>query len=450
MKNLNSQKIHLIAKEAYIYGFPMVVNYKTMYFYAVLPESPEYKGGFNVLKSEARVYTPEDKAVVTPNSDTPYGMGWFDLRAEPFVIHVPEMEPERFYQVQLIDLYTHNYAYISTVAAGNQSGNYLLTGPGWEGNVPADISAVIPSETSMIFMVVRTQLFNPEDLDRVQEIQQAFKFQPLSAYTGTLEPPTPPEITFPVWIEGSQFDSRALNYIDFMMGLAERHPSEAAMYERFAQIGLGTGEGFEIDQVSPETREALEAGIKDGFAAMEEVIAKIITDPLSSAKVFGTREFLTQTAHSFGLEKFWLLRMAGAHLGLYGNSGVEAVYPTYQTDADGEPLNASEHNYALTFVKGKFPPVKAFWSLTMYDGKTQLLVDNPLDRYLLNSPMMDQFALNDDGSLTLYIQRDHPGAAQEPNWLPAPDGPFYLVLRLYGPEDKVLAGKWQHPPVRKV
>ena len=178
MNNLTSQEVQQIAKEAYIYGFPMVVNYKAMCFYAVLPVSPEYKGGFNVLKSEARLYTPADKAIVTPNSDTPYGMGWFDLRAEPFVIHVPEMEPERFYQVQLIDLYTHNYAYISTVATGNQSGNYLLTGPGWEGNVPADISAVIPSETSMIFVLVRTQLFNPEDLDRVQEIQQAFKFQP--------------------------------------------------------------------------------------------------------------------------------------------------------------------------------------------------------------------------------------------------------------------------------
>ena len=127
MNNLTSLEIQQIAKEAYIYGFPMVVNYKTMYFYAVLPESPEYKGGFNVLKSEARVYTPGDKAVVTPNSDTPYGMGWFDLRAEPFVLHVPEMEREHFYQVQLIDLFTHNYAYISTVATGNQSGKYGCT-----------------------------------------------------------------------------------------------------------------------------------------------------------------------------------------------------------------------------------------------------------------------------------------------------------------------------------
>ena len=450
MNDISLEEVRSVAKEAYIYGFPMVVNYKTMYMYAVNPESPEYKGGFNVLKNEARVYTPEDKAVVTPNSDTPYGMGWFDLRTEPFVIQVPEMEPERFYQVQLVDLYTHNYAYISTVATGNQSGKYLLAGPGWQGDVPADISAVIPSETSLIFMAVRTQLFNPGDLGRVKEIQQAFKLEPLSAYAGTPAPPAAPAIAFPDWVEGSQFDARAFNYIDFMMELTERHPNEAAMYARFAQIGLGIGEGFDIDKVSPETREVLEASIKDGFAAMEGVIAKLITDPLSSAKVFGTREFLTQTALDFGLDKLWLLRMTGAHLGLYGNSGAEALYPTYQTDADGEPLSANENNYTLTFPKGKFPPVKAFWSLTMYDGKTQLLVDNPLDRYLLNSPMMDQFSLNEDGSLTLVIQRDHPGAAQESNWLPAPDGPFYLTLRLYGPEEQVLAGNWQHPPVRKV
>jgi hypothetical protein len=140
----------------------------------------------------------------------------------------------------------------------------------------------------------------------------------------------------------------------------------------------------------------------------------------------------------------------GAHLGLYANSGAEAVYPTYKTDADREPLNAAENNYTLTFSKEKLPLVQAFWSLTMYDGKTQLLADNPLDRYLLNSPMMDQFTLNEDGSLTLLIQREHPGAAEEANWLPAPDGPFYLILRLYGPDEKVLAGQWQHPPVRKV
>jgi hypothetical protein len=112
-------------------------------------------------------------------------------------------------------------------------------------------------------------------------------------------------------------------------------------------------------------------------------------------------------------------------------------------------LDASKNNYTITFKKGEFPPVKAFWSLTMYDGKTQLLIDNPLDRYLLNSPMMDQFVLNKDGSLTFYIQKESPGAALESNWLPAPDGPFYATMRLYGPEKEALEGKWVTPKLVK-
>ena len=116
-----------IAKEAYVYGFPLVLNYKTMYDYAVDKKSPEYKGDFNELGCVARVFTPEDRAIISPNSDTPYCMAWVDMRAEPVVFTIPEIEKERFYEVQLIDLYTHNFAYISTVATGNVPGKYLLT-----------------------------------------------------------------------------------------------------------------------------------------------------------------------------------------------------------------------------------------------------------------------------------------------------------------------------------
>jgi hypothetical protein len=137
-------------------------------------------------------------------------------------------------------------------------------------------------------------------------------------------------------------------------------------------------------------------------------------------------------------------------MGLYGNSGAEATYPTYLVDTDGTPFDASKNKYTLTFKKGEFPPVEAFWSLTMYDGKTQLLIDNPLKRYLLNSPMMEQFVFNEDGSLTLYVQKDSPGKELESNWLPAPKGPFYLVLRLYGPEEAALMGEWVNPPLVKV
>jgi len=122
----------------------------------------------------------------------------------------------------------------------------------------------------------------------------------------------------------------------------------------------------------------------------------------------------------------------------------------YMTDAEGKPLNGADNKYTLTFKKGQLPPVRAFWSLTMYDGKTQLLIDNPINRYLLNSSMMKDFVFNKDGSLTLYVQKESPGKAQEANWLPAPNGPFYGVMRLYGPKKEAIEGKWRNPKLHKV
>ena len=158
-QKLTAEEAKQIAKEAYIYGFPLVLNYKTMYSYAVDKKSPEYKGDFNKLACVARVYTPEDRAIVTPNSDTPYCMTWVDMRVEPVVFTIPEIDKKRFYEVQLIDLYTHNAAYISTVATGNVPGKYLLAGPDWKGEVPKGITKVIPFETQFLFSItVRNSL----------------------------------------------------------------------------------------------------------------------------------------------------------------------------------------------------------------------------------------------------------------------------------------------------
>ena len=170
-----------------------------------------------------------------------------------------------------------------------------------------------------------------------------------------------------------------------------------------------------------------------------------------SSKIFGTATFLKKSAkENYQLDEYYMLRFAGAHVGLYGNSGEKAVYPVYGADSDGKPLNASGSRYTLTLKAGDFPTVNAFWSLTMYDGKTKLLIENPLDRYLVNSPMMDDFVKGADGSLTFYIQKDSPGKELEPNWLPAPDGPFYAVLRLYSPKEPVLKGEWEVPEIKKV
>ena len=197
-------------------------------------------------------------------------------------------------------------------------------------------------------------------------------------------------------------------------------------------------------------QEAIRKGVEEGFADIEAFIGKIGVDPLASAKVFGTRGFLEESARkNYGLEEFYLLRAAAAHLGLYGNSGFEAIYPTYLSESPGVPFDASQFRYTLTFEKGQLPPVKAFWSLSMYDGKTQLFIDNPLNRYLLNSGMLEDFVYNEDGSLTFYVQKDPPEKALEANWLPAPDGPFYCVMRLYGPKEEALSEEWKNPPLKK-
>ena len=439
-----------IAKEAYIYGFPLVLNYKTMYSYTINKKSTEYKGDFNQLGCEARVYTPEDKAVITPNSDTPYCMGWIDLRAEPVVFTIPEIEKERFYQVQLIDIYTHNFAYISTVATGNVPGKYLITGPEWKGEVPEGITEVIPCETQFLLAIVRTQLFNPDDLNNVKNIQNGYKVEPLSTFFGTKAPSVAAAIDFPEWKDGTEFSAELFAYFDFVLTLVKTPKEEQALMERFAKIGLDGKGKFDIKKFSPEIQKALEEGAQEGLEAMKAFKDTASKDPLASVKIFGTRAFLNESAkENYNLDDLFILRAVAAQAGIYGNTGDEAIYPTYFVDADGQPCDASKNNYTITFKKGEFPPVKAFWSLTMYDGKTQLLIDNPLDRYLLNSPMMDDFVMNEDGSLTIYIQKESPGASLESNWLPAPDGPFYATLRLYGPKEEALKGAWISPPMLK-
>ena len=448
---LTPKEAQQIAKEAYIYGLPMVLNYKTMYSYAIDKKSPEYKGVFNHLGCAARVYTPEDKAIVTPNSDTPYCMAWVDLRAEPVVYTIPEMGKERFYEVQLVDLFTHNFAYISTVATGNVPGNYLLVGPDWNGETPKGIDKVIPCETELLFSIHRTQLFNAADLGNVKKILSAYSVQPLSTYLKTKAPKAAPAIDFPQWKEGSQFNVEAFKYLDFMLSLVKTPKEEQALMTRFAKIGVGAEAKFDINSFSPEIQEALKKGVKEGFAEIEAFAKKASADPLSSTKIFGTRTFLNQSAKkNYVFNNFFLMRAVAAHQGLYGNSGKEAIYPTYLVDTEGKPFNAALNNYTLTFKKGELPPVTAFWSFTMYDGKTQLLIDNPLNRYLLNSSMMKDFVFNKDGSLTLYIQKESPGKELEANWLPAPDGPFYAVMRLYGPKQEAIEGQWKSPALVKV
>ena len=450
-EKITSEQAKEIAKEAYIYGFPMVVNYKTMYNYTLNEKSPEYKAAFNEKSCEARVFTPDDKAIVTPNSDTPYCMFWLDIRNEPVILSVPEIESDRYYSFQLIDLYTHNFGYLGTLSTGNKAGKFLIAQEGWKGEKPEEIADILYCETDLFFVVVRTQLIDADDLANVKAIQDEYQIQGLNSFLGK-KPLKPEKIkNYPEWNDGDEFTSASFKYFNFMLNLTNPVASEVELRNKFAKLGIGTEKGFDINSFDEETQKAIEEGVKEGIKEMKDFATTASTDPLASTKIFGTRDFLTKSAReNYNSDNFYLMRAVAAQLGLYGNSAQEATYPAYLMEAPGVPYDASKYNYTLTFKKGELPPVKAFWSFSIYDGKTQLFIHNELNRYVLTSNMLDDFVYNDDGSLTFYIQKDAPKAALKPNWLPAPDGPFYCIMRLYGPKEEALNGEWVNPPLVKV
>ncbi len=423
------------------------MNYAVMYEYAVDKDSGQYKAPFNQIMNEARVFTYKDTAVVTPNSDTPYSFLWMDLRAEPMVLSVPAVEKDRYYAVQLEDGNTFNYGYIGSRATGNEACDYLVVGPDWKGETPDGIKKVFHSTTQFSIAGYRTQLFNADDMPNVIKVQAGYKAQPLSAYLNQPAPKAAPAVDFPK-IDKELAETNFFDYLAFSLQFAPAGPEEKEIRAQLARIGVVAGEKFDIEKLSPEQKQALAAGMKAGVAKIDNYLATQLkqVNGWKISSYFGDREFFDGN---------WLLRAAGAKAGIYGNDSIEATYPLTRSDADGEPLDGSKHNYTLTFAKDELPPVNAFWSVTMYDGKTQLLIENPINRYLINSPMLPDLKKNDDGSLTLYIQHESPGAEKESNWLPAPDGPIYLAMRLYWPKTEAPSvlppgeGTWQPPGIVK-
>ncbi|HXZ84562.1 MAG TPA: DUF1254 domain-containing protein [Myxococcota bacterium] len=420
------EQVRAIAKEAYVYGYPIVDNYRVIYTYTQDTGDPDYKAPLNVLKSEARVFTPEDRAIQTPNSDTPYSFLAMDLRAEPLVLTIPPIDPGRYFSVQLVDLYTFNFAYLGSRTSGNGGGDYLVAGPSWTGEPPPGVKQVIRSETQLALAIYRTQLLGPDDLAKVQAIQAGYKVQPLSAYLGRPAPSPAYAVNWhkPPPRAELRTSPDFFNLLSFALQFAPVHPSEAALRARIDSLY-----GF----VTPEQLAAFAPGMADG---QKEIDARIAAP--RGADSFGSRELLKDD---------YVTRAAAAQLGIYGNSKEEAVYLPIDRDARGKPLDGA-HRYLLHFAKGKLPPVNAFWSVTMYSLPDRLLVPNPLGRYLVNSPMLPSLRGDRDGGLTLYLQHDSPGKELESNWLPAPSGAFWAVLRLYWPKPEVLSGRWKPPAVR--
>lgn len=436
-----------LAEQVSIYGFPLVMNYKVFHDTFLDSSAAGYKGPLNQIHHTARTYTPDDTTVQTPNSDTPYSLLGTDLRSEPQVLCHADVPQDRYFSVQLVDMYTHNYGYIGSRTTGNQAGCFLLTDSQWQGSTPDGIKQVLRSETAFNMVIFRTQLKSPEDLPAVQQVQAGYSIQPLSAYLKQPAAPAAAPISWPA-ADKSIFTTgmpALLSFLQPFMPLELASPAEKTLREQMPLLGIGNPAALKDKAVQA----AWASGLKSAMGAINRAVAELgsVHNGWQIGTAAGSRAFFNDN---------WLLRAAGSRAGIYGNDAAEATYPFTKQDLHGRVLDGSKHAYSLTFAPGQLPPAKAFWSITVYDANTQFLVNNPIKRYLINSTMLDQLKRNADGSLTLFLQQHSPGKAHESNWLPAPNGPIFLVMRIYWPQSEspsvlpVGQGDWQPPKIEAI
>ena len=421
------KEIRAIAKDAYIFTYPVVMNYRTMYMQAIKDEGEFGKWLHLGLAS------PADTDIVTPNNDTPYSYAWLDLRAEPWVLTMPKIEKDRFYTSQWDDFFGYVLDNAGSVVDGNDGGNYLLASPSWKGETPKGITRVIRGESDFLGSLTRTQVLGgKDDMVRVKKIQKSYKLQPLSSFAGTKAPASAPAINWPKWTEGDEMTAKYFSYVNFMLTYTTPHQDDQAMYAKMASIGLKAGAAWDSSKLDPAALKAFNEGIADARAEFKKR-SEAQYDP---ADFFKNRK-------SLGTD--YINRALGVYLGIFGNTTNQSVYLTEIGDVNGDPMDASKKDYTVTFKAGEFPPVKYFWSFTMYKLPQRWLVENPIKRYSIGSST-PEMKKNADGSLTIYISKNSPGKEKEGNWLPAPDAPFWVVLRTYGPNQEILDKKWKQPP----
>lgn len=437
---LSKEEVKSITKEAYIYTYPMMEHYKMIYVLKVWKESPVYEAPFNEITNNAVLLGPEYTTMVRPNNDTFYSNVIFDLRAEPMILSVPAISDNRYYSWQLIDLFTHNIGYVGTRATGFKAGKYLIAGPDWSGKKPKGITKVIQTDVNFLLGVARTQVYSADDAENAKKIMSEYKVETLSQYMGTPAPKAATPLDFPVYSVEKIRSVEFITYLNFLLGQVKPNPSESALLKRLSKIGIGADVPFDLNSIDPETKKVMQEAIDEAMVEIE-----------AETKNLGTlKDGWMQVSGAFGspkeMEGKFLTRAAAAYFGLYGNSIEEAFYPDTTIDENGDALDGSKHNYTLHFSKDRLPPVKAFWSFSMYKLPEQLFTENSINRYVISSAT-EGLKYNKDGSLDIYIQKEKPSADKESNWLPAYNGKFSLQARLYWPEPASLDPLYVLPKV---
>eukprot|EP00731_Ephydatia_muelleri_P025323 Em0017g406a len=455
MTALGRNEVQEIAREAYVFLYPVVENYRVMFYQAAWKESPRFVAPFNTFGHTTKLLDYRSETIVSPNNDTLYSVAWLDLRAQPVVLCTPAVPDRRYYSVQLVDGFTHNVAILSPRTTGSwEASRCLVTGPKWRGCIPAELRdiRVYKADSEFVFVLGRTQVYGAADLDNVRRIQRGYQVKLFSALIGTVSPPNPPEVTYPPIMPGRPVEIESFfTCANFMLQYLHFDDEELPMLKRFERIGVGPGMDFS------QQSDAQAKGRDDICSGAAEALDKLhtYTPPVRNGwnvnvdpPLFGTKEVMSGR---------YLARAVAAHVALYGLDPDEAVYYMSAQDVDGDHLDSSRNNYVLRFAAGQLPAVKpgGFWSVTIYHLPDRLLVRNAIGRYSIGdrTPGITYAA---DGSFTIFVQSQKPMRPDElTNWLPAPctpdySGRFALIFRLYWPDKLSDSISYVPPTVLKV
>lgn len=442
---VSDQEAIAIAQEAYIYGYPLITMEMTR---RVMTNTVTPKNNHAPMGQFYNAKTYPDASfrdVTAPNADTLYSTAWLDLSTQPYIFSLPDMKG-RYFLMPMLSAWTDVIAVPGSRTTGGKAQKYAITGPNWRGKLPDGVTE-IKSPTSMVWILGRTYSSGtPEDYKAVHELQKQYQLVPLSAYGKPYTPPASKvdpaiDMKTPVRDQVNALTPEA--YFSLLADLLKKNPPAAAdapIIARMGKIGIVPGQKFNASGLSPAVRTALPNVPKTGFEAImaheKQGGMKVVNGWLVS---LNTGDYGTD----------YLQRAFITAVGLGANRPQDAVYPLTTVDSQGKKLNGA-NRYVLRFPKGQTPPVQGFWSLTMYDSN-YFFVNNPLNKYTV-SPRND-LQYNSDGSLDIYIQNQSPGKDKEANWLPAPEGDFVLMLRMYWPKEKapsIIDGSWQPPAVTQV
>ncbi len=426
-----------LGTQAYIYAYPLVTMDTTRKVMTNVASPQEMRAPMGQFSNAKKYPTADFKDITTPNADTLYSVAWIDLSKEPYILHLPN-ENDRYYLMPLISGWTNVFAVPGKRTTGTEVHDFIITGPQWQGKLPA--LSRLKSPTNLVWILGRTYCTGtPEDYKAVYAIQQGYSLTPLSQYHKPYTPPkgsVDPKIDMKTPVRTQVNNMDAATYFKRFAELLKDNPpakEDAEMVDKLSRIGIAAGQNFDIASFSPEVAKALENAVKQGqeqIMAHEKEAGQIRNGWIYPAK-----------AGSYGTD--YLQRAYIAAKGLGANREKDAIYPSTSYDNTGKKLNG-QNNYIIHFNKDGMPPVKGFWSLTMYNPELYF-VKNTLNRY--NLSQRNEFKANPDGSIDLYIQNKSPGKNKEANWLPAPKTDFTLVFRFYWPDESILNGSWNPPEV---